>query len=318
MIGKMKNKSMADRQFGMQKLKQRRLRFFVLGITIPLLQFLIMWVYVNFDSFALAFQKYEIFGENAGKYVFDGLNNFRDIIDDFKAHSYLRDGIWRGFCIYLVSIVQMPLHIFIAWYAVKNKPFASAAHIILYIPGILSGMVTASITKYALCEAAPAIVKLLTGKEILSLLDSGNHLQTFWVIVGDSFLMGVTANLLLYAGSMNSISDSVLEAAELDGVTQIQEFWYIYLPLVLPTISTIFVVGLGGILTSDIGLFSYYGEDAPGELFTVGYYLTIHTVKADYSTYPFVSALGMMIMAVTIPITLLGRKICDKIQRRFE
>lgn len=312
------DKSIFKKRAGMQTMQRRRLIFYILGVSLPLLQFAIMYIYVNFDALMLSFQKYEMFGDKGGTYIWNGLNNFKDVFNAFKTTPYLRAGIWRGFLIYLFTVAQIPIYIMVAWYAVKQKPFATAAHIILYIPGILSSMVTASITKYALCEAAPAIVKLLTGEVIPSLLDSGDYMQTFWVILIDGFLMGVTANLLIYAGTMNSISDSVLEAAELDGVTQWQEFWHIYLPLISPTIVTFFILSLSTVLTADIGLFAYFGEAAPTDLYTVGYYMTLLTKNATYSTYPYLSALGMCITAIVIPLTIFGRKLCNRITRRWE
>lgn len=297
--------------------KRKRLTFYLLGLLPFLIQFLIFYIYVHLDAFALAFQKYEMFGDNAGKFVWNGLNNFKDVIADFTKYEYLREGIWRGFLIYLFNLAQLPLHIFVAWYAVKKKPLINFAHIVLYIPSIMSGVVYASIAKFTFAEGIPAVVQAITGKTIPSLIDSGDHMVTFWTILVNGLVVGVTGNLLIYAGTMNSISESILEAAELDGITPVKEFWYIYLPLISPTILIFFVMGLSGIFTADIGLFSFYGENAPTNLYTLGYYMTLLTKKATNQTYAYLSALGMMICAVTIPITLIGRKLGNKLTEKF-
>jgi len=303
---------------GMQKMKQRRLLFYSLGLVIPAIQFALLFVYVNIDSFILCFQKYNLFGENAGRYTWNGFENFRSVIKTFQTRPELVSGIGRSFLIYLFGLAQMPIHILAAWYSVKKKPFATAAHIILYIPGILSAMVSAAITKYFLCESVPEIVKMIIGKTIPSLLDSGDYMQTFWVVLINGALCGVTGNLLIYAGTMNSVSDSILEAAELDGITPAKEFWYIYLPLIFPTIATFFIMGLASMLTADIGLFEYFGEGAPKDLHTIGYYLTVQTKRSNYTNYPYLAAFNMSLCLITIPLTLLGRWGCKKITSRFE
>lgn len=303
---------------GMQTMQRRRKIFYWIGLALPLAQFLLLYVYVNIDSILLCFQEYNVLGEKAGLYTFNGLNNFKEVFQTFADKPELVAGIGRSLLVYLFGLIQMPIHILAAWYAVKKKPFAATAHIILYIPSILSSMVSLSITKYFFCESVPEIVKLLTGKTIPSLLDSGDHMQTFWAIVINSSLMGVTNNLLIYAGAMNTIDDSVLEAAELDGITPFGEFIYIYLPLISPTIATYFILGLAGILTADIGLFEYFGEGAPKNLHTLGYFITVRTKNSTYETYPFLAAFNMSIALVTIPITLLGKYVSNKITRRFE
>lgn len=303
---------------GMLKMKQRRLLFYSLGLVIPAIQFTLLFVYVNIDSIILCFQKYNLFGENAGRYTWNGFENFRSVIKTFQTRPELVSGIGRSFLIYLFGLAQMPIHILAAWYSVKKKPFATAAHIILYIPSILSAMVSVAITKYFLCDSVPAIVKMITGKTIPSLLDSGDYMQTFWVVLINGALCGVTGNLLIYAGTMNSVSDSILEAAELDGITPAKEFWYIYLPLISPTIATFFIMGLASMLTADIDLFAYFGEGAPKDLQTIGYFLTVQTKNANFTTYPYLAAFNMSLCLITIPLTLFGRWGCKKITSRFE
>ncbi|MBQ4269670.1 MAG: sugar ABC transporter permease [Clostridia bacterium] len=296
---------------------RKKLAFYVIGLIPFLIQFLIFYVYVHLDAFVLAFQRYEAFGPNAGKFVWNGLENFKAVFNDFSTHAYLREGIWRGFLIYLFGLVQLPLHIFVAWYAVKKKPLITFAHIALYIPGLMSGAVYASIAKFTFAEGIPAVVEKLTGNAIPSLIDSGDHMVTFWTILINNFVLGITGNMLIYAGPMNSISESIIEAAELDGITPIKEFVYIYLPLISPTVMIFFVMGLSGIFTADIGLFAYYGENAPTNLYTLGYYMTLLTKRATNDTYAYLSALGMLICMVTIPITLLGRWLGNKLTGRF-
>ncbi len=296
---------------------RKKLRFYLIGLLPFLIQFLIFYVYVHIDAFVLAFQKYETFGPNAGKFVFNGLENFKQVIGDFTEHAYLREGIWRGVLIYLFGLAQLPLHLFVAWYAVKKKPLITFAHIALYIPGVMSGAVYASIAKFTFAEGIPSVVELITGNAIPSLIDSGDHMVTFWTILINGFVIGITGNMLIYAGTMNSISDSVIEAAELDGVTQLQEFYYIYLPLISPTVMIFFLMGLPGIFTADIGLFAYFGENAPANLYTLGYYMTLLTKRATNQTYAYLSALGMLLCAVTIPLTLTARKLGNKFTERF-
>ena len=55
--------------------------------------------------------------------------------------------------------------------------------------------------------------------------------------------------------SMLSISPEYYDAAELDGATKWEQFKYVTLPLLKPTIITLTIIGLGAIFKSDFGLF---------------------------------------------------------------
>lgn len=62
-------------------------------------------------------------------------------------------------------------------------------------------------------------------------------------------------NSVVYFSSMLSISPEYYEAAELDGASKWEQFKYITLPLLKPTIITLTILGLGAIFKSDFGLF---------------------------------------------------------------
>ena len=67
------------KKVGMKKIlgMQRSHFFFYLSIVaFPVVQFLVFFVYMNLNSFILAFQRYDY---DAGKYVANGWQNFRQI-----------------------------------------------------------------------------------------------------------------------------------------------------------------------------------------------------------------------------------------------
>ena len=104
---------------------------------------------------------------------------------------------------------------------------------------------------------------------------------------------------------MNNISDSVIEACKLDGANTLQEIWYIVLPLIYPTFVTFIVVGVGGIFTNQMGLFSFFGEGADPDIQTFGYWFFVKTKMAGAKDYPELAAVGLLMTAIVAPITLL-------------
>ena len=70
---------------GLSKGKQRDGLFIFLVLLLPMLQFLVFYVIVNFNSIILAFQTYE-----KGDFVFNGIQNFKDVFKDIASDESMR------------------------------------------------------------------------------------------------------------------------------------------------------------------------------------------------------------------------------------
>ena len=82
----MKTKSVVDRdlrtkQKSLSTVNRNRKIFYYSMIAIPLIQFCVFYIYINFNSFLMAFQEYS--WEN-GRYEFLGLINFQNIFKNMK------------------------------------------------------------------------------------------------------------------------------------------------------------------------------------------------------------------------------------------
>ena len=145
-----------------------------------------------------------------------------------------------------------------------------------------------------------------------------NPETTFPTLIAYNLWLGFGTNILLYSGAMSGINDSIVESAHLDGVNTIQEFVYITFPMIFSTFSTFIIAGLSGIFTQQLHLFSFYGSSAPAEIRTLGYYIHISTLnsgvirKQGFFTYSELSALGLMITLIVLPITFGVRALFEK------
>ena len=119
----------------------------------------------------------------------------------------------------------------------------------------------------------------------------------------------------MYSNAMSgNISPEMVEAAQLEGVSAIQEFFYITFPLIFPTFSTFTVTGVAGIFTNQFGLFNFYGPAADPSLQTYGYYIYVKTLNASSKAeYPYLASMGVWLTAVAAPITFLVKYLLEKI-----
>lgn len=98
----------------------------------------------------------------------------------------------------------------------------------------------------------------------------------------------------------------------MDGASPLQEFFKIVLPMIYPTITVFVTVGIAGIFTNQLGLFSFFGSSADVELYTFGYYLYKNVQGASVASYPYLSALGLLMTLVAAPITLAARCLMER------
>ena len=151
----------------------------------------------------------------------------------------------------------------------------------------------------------------ITGKEVLGLLADPN--TRFITVVMYNVFISFGVKMLMFSGAMSSIDYSVVESAQLDGANLVVEFTRITLPLIYPTIVSFLVIGLTGVFTDQMHLYSMFGGSAK-DIATIGYYLYSSTTNASLvvqnsqPTYGILSASGLMISVIVVPIVILVRK----------
>lgn len=288
--------------------KRNKLIFYIAVMALPCLQFIIFWIAVNINSILLAFRDYH---PDTNTFTFYGIQNFVDVIKDLGRIAFMKTAFKNSFMVYFIGLfVSVPLGIIFSFYLYKKKMMHKTFKTILFLPHIISSLIMVLLYKYFVDRAIPGIYLAITGKTMQGLLANLNTALSTIIFYG--IWAGFGTSSMMYLGAMNGISESVVEAAKLDGITPIKELWYITMPLVWPTFVTFIVCGLAGIFTNQMGLFNFYGEKAPYQFYTFGYYLYVETKNALMDKYPYLAATGLCITAVVAPLTVLLRKALDR------
>ena len=301
------------RKVGAKKIlgmKKSHFFFYLSIVAFPILQFLVFYVYVNLNSFVLSFQKYD-FG--AGKFVWNGINNFKDIFLDFGRDESMRASVKNSLILFVLNLIFSNFGtIVFSYYIYKNHVGSKAFKVILYAPHIISTLIVVVMYKEFVEVVIPAIWLELFDKEIYPLL-SMSELSKYITVLFFSIWVGLGTQVLVYSGTMSSISDSVIESAKLDGITPVKELFLIIIPLIWPTTITFLLSALAGIFTNQMHLFSFFGDNADPGLQTFGYLLYARVQKSvSMAEYPYLSALGLLMTCIAAPITLLVRRALEK------
>lgn len=307
--------------------KRNRLIFYIVCATLPLLQFCLFWFGTNLNSIMLAFKEYTfIKGEgNVASFVgFKNLfKNFGELFATIEDKSSLGTMILNSLLTYFVTMMSLVLSICFAYYITKKHWGAKTFQVLLFIPHIVSSIVMTILYMHVVEIFIPGLMLELFDVTVKPPFASGLDTARVYVLfylVWSSF----GTHTLLFCGSMNGISDSIFDAAKIDGAREAREFISIVVPMIMPTIMTFVITNTAHIFTHQMGLFTFFGGQtgrvvSDSRIWTVGYFLYTETKlaagNADVAAYPQVAALGISISMVTIPIVLLTRKYLSKIGR---
>lgn len=292
--------------------KRNERLFIISALAIPLFVFSVFYIGVNINCILLAFKEYDL---DSGKFVWasKAFVNFTDFFDKLRSEDFMDYSIKNSVILFCVSLFfNLPFHIFNAYYIYKKKFLHGPFKVLLFLPSVISSVVTVTMFKYFLIYGLNDIYKMFgwgVAPQFLYNVETGfttTIVYSCWISFGGS--------MILFLGLMNRISPSVTEAAALDGVNSFQEFLYIVLPLIFPTISIYVINLIAGFFSAQGSLFTFYGQTARKEYYTFGYYYYINVLgDSGVSKYPMAAASGVVFTLVVAPITLLARRILNKL-----
>jgi multiple sugar transport system permease protein len=212
---------------------------------------------------------------------FIGLNNYLRLLLTPDFWQVIFNTTYFTICTVIPSIV-IPLGL--AVLLNQNLPFTGAFRTIYFIPSIVS-LVAAGLGFRWLFQTDGAINSLLSnfGVNPISWLS-----DSFWampVLIILSIWKQIGFNLVVFLAGLQTIPVSRYEAAELDGANRWQQFWYITLPGIQPTLifgaittaiftlksfEQVYIITGGGPLNST-NLLVYYIYDRAFAQFDFGY-----------------------------------------------
>ncbi len=294
------------------KIKRSRARdfvFYMALLILPLTQFCIFYIGVNVRSVLLAFRHID---PTDGAYSWVGFDNFRRLFNDFGSLPLFRYAFTNSLLLYAFSFaVGISLGLIFSFYIYKKLPAHGIFKVLLFMPSIISPIVMSMVFTQFVERFYPAFVRMLTGTGAAGLLT--NPHTTKGTLIFYTLFVSFGTSTLLYVGAMNNISESVTEAAKIEGCGLVREFFSITLPLIYPTVVVFVTTGLAGLFTNQMNLFSFYGSAAEHRYYTMGYYLFINAqnLQNEYN-YPYLAALGLFITVIIAPVTLLAHKLMSR------
>lgn len=282
--------------------------FILFCITIPIIQWLIFYVYANVDSIFMAFR------DSNGALT---MENFKRFFVELKTPSSdIRLAFKNTFITFLILLVTYPFKVLVSYFLYKKVPGSAIFRVLFFLPSILFSVCTAMVfTRFVGTTGiiAKAVQEMLHLDYVPELLADSRFANI--VVLLNMVWLGFPGDLIIWGGTFARIPNEVLESGKIDGVNWWTEFTKIMVPLVWPTLSLQMILMFCGIFGASGQVFLLTGGGYGTITLSVWMYKVVLENSGNMYTsnvYNYLSAVGLMITIVAVTMSLCIRKFTDK------
>ncbi len=174
--------------------------------------------------------------------TFVGLRNFIDLWQDETFLLALKN----TFLIVLVSVpavCMFSLWVGSAIYHLKG-PILSAFRCIFYLPVVTGSVAVTVVWKWMYDNYTGILNYVLKGAGLIeeNINFLGDERFALWCIILILFTTSVGQPIVLYVSALGNVDTTLIEAAQVDGANDIQVFWRVKWPQMMPTTLYILVI----------------------------------------------------------------------------
>ena len=238
--------------------------------------------------------------------IFIGLQNYRDLMKDEVFWIALKNTL-------VIVVVSVPVTCaFSLWVAsiISKMPVAatSAFRCIFYLP-VVTGSVAVTMVWKWMFNNYYGVLNYVLGDNGLGLIEKninwlGDEKYALWCIILILLTTSVGQPIVLYVSALDNVDKSLVEAAQVDGATEMQAFWRIKRPQMMPT--TLYILVITTINSFQcFALIQLLTSGGPkNSTMTIMYYIYYSAFKLY--KYGFGNAMGV-ILAIIIAILSAGQ-----------
>ncbi len=262
-----------------KNLKKAWMQRYLYIMILPTFILLLLFNYLPMGGIALAFKDYFPL-EGIWGSPWAGFKHFEDLFSSIYFDRVVFNTIWISL-INLFWGFPMPIIFALFLNEIYNVKFKRIVQTITYLPHFISWVTIGGFLVSLLSPTQGVVGPILSifGLEYETpLLVDPTMFRS--ILVTSGIWKGVGWGSIIYLATITSIDPALYEACDLDGANRYQKMWYLTLPSIIPTIITLFILNLGGIMNSNF------------EQIFVLYSPSVYKVADVISTYVFREGLG--------------------------
>jgi len=215
---------------------------------LPVIAFYIIWAYMPMYGIQVAFRDFSPRrGISGSEWV--GLANFITFFESVFAWRVIRNtfllslyGMLWGFPIPIIFALMLN--------EARNMLFKRTVQTITYMPFFISLVVVCGIfLDFSASTGVFGEVQRLLGRDPVNLFGLQSTFRTMFNIseIWQSFGFGS----IIFIAALSAVNPELYEAAKIDGASRLRQVWHVSLPGILPTITIMLVLRIGGLMANN-------------------------------------------------------------------
>jgi putative aldouronate transport system permease protein len=279
-------------------------------LALPTFVWYLLFSYLPMFGVIIAFKNYRITAGKGFLYnllhsAWSGTGNF---VYMFKSNSFailLRNTILYNIVFVILGIL-IPVTLAIMLSLVHSKFKSKVYQTCMFFPHFLSWVVV-SYFVFAFLSADKGILNHVLeafGREPIQWYMEPKYWP--YILIFMKMWKGVGYGTVVYLASITGIDSTYYEAAVIDGATKWRQVKYITLPFLKPIIIMMFILSIGGIFSSDFGLFYQVTRGIPASLYNVSSTIDTYIYNAIRSNAPIgMTSATSLLQSVACCLTIL-------------
>lgn len=278
-------------------------------IILPVIVYLLIFAYKPMYGLIIAFKDYRpALGFEGSRWV--GLRHFKNFFTDVYFWRLLRNTISIS-GLNIIFGFPAPIILALLLNEIRNSAFKRTIQTITYMPYFISMVVVCALVRtYCQADGIFSQIFVAFGGKPQNLLMNTKYFYPIYV--ASDIWKNIGWNSIIYLAALTSIDQEQYEAAKIDGAGRFKQMIYITLPGLLPTITVLFILRMGGLL--NVGyekillLYSPATYEVADVISTYVYRKGIQNAAYSYST-----AVGLFNSVVNIFFLVVSNAISKKV-----
>ena len=219
-------------------------------MVLPSIVLIFIFAYIPMYGILMAFENYRPqLGVLGSKWV--GLYHFKDFLTSPHSLNIIRNTLFISVYSLLVGF-PCPILLALLLNEVRCQAYKRTVQTISYMPYFISNVVICGMIKsFMSYDGVFNQITAMFGMAPKSFLSDPALFPS--VIVFSDLWQCIGWNSIIYMAALAGIDPDLYEAAHIDGCGRLRQMWHITLPGIVPTIITLLILSIGGLLGANSG-----------------------------------------------------------------
>ncbi|MBO9610532.1 MAG: sugar ABC transporter permease [Paenibacillaceae bacterium] len=220
---------------------------YLLLLLLPVLVWYVVFAYIPMYGIIISFKDFKpLLGITGSPWV--GLRNFELLWDPYSGFvPAVKNTLIISFY-HIVFGFPAPIVLALLFNELRAKLFMKVAQTISYLPHFFSWVVMAGLLSVVLSPSSGAVNEVLSWFGIDPIYFLGDKHWFRFTLVVSSIWKEIGWGTIIYLAALAGIDPDLYEAAVLDGASRWKMMLHITLPSLLPVVSIMFILRIGGIM----------------------------------------------------------------------